>query len=47
MVRSGLQCAPLAHKTLGTFPEGVVRFSFGHMNTIEETDIAVNAIKNL
>lgn len=26
-VRSGLQCAPLAHKTLGTFPAGTVRFS--------------------
>ena len=26
-VRSGLQCAPLAHKTLGTFPSGTVRFS--------------------
>lgn len=28
-VRSGLQCAPLAHKTLGTFPSGTVRFSCG------------------
>ena len=26
-VRSGLQCAPLAHKTLGTFPPGTIRFS--------------------
>lgn len=26
--RSGLHCAPLAHKALGTFPEGTVRFSF-------------------
>ena len=26
-VRTGLQCAPLAHKTLGTFPAGTVRFS--------------------
>lgn len=25
-VRSGLQCAPLAHKTLGTFPSGTIRF---------------------
>lgn len=28
-VRSGLQCAPLAHKTLGTYPSGTVRFSCG------------------
>ena len=26
-VRSGLQCAPLAHKSLGTFPSGTIRFS--------------------
>lgn len=26
-VRSGLQCAPLAHKTLGTYPSGTIRFS--------------------
>lgn len=26
-VRTGLQCSPLAHKTLGTFPAGTVRFS--------------------
>ena len=28
-VRSGLQCAPLAHKTLGTYPSGTIRFSCG------------------
>ena len=28
-VRSGLQCSPLAHKTLGTFPSGTIRFSCG------------------
>lgn len=28
-VRSGLQCAPLAHKTLGTYPAGTIRFSCG------------------
>lgn len=26
-IRSGLQCAPLAHKTLGTSPSGTIRFS--------------------
>lgn len=29
-VRSGLQCSPLAHKFLGTFPAGTVRFSVGY-----------------
>lgn len=32
-VRSGLQCAPLAHKTLGTYPAGTVRFSCGAYTT--------------
>lgn len=36
--RSGLHCAPGAHMTLGTFPDGGVRVSFGHMNTRSEID---------
>ncbi len=47
MVRSGLHCAPLAHKTLGTFPKGAVRFSFGHANTREEIDISLSALKRI
>lgn len=34
--RSGLHCAPLAHKTIGTYPHGTLRFSFGYFNTMEE-----------
>jgi cysteine desulfurase family protein len=37
-VRSGLHCAPAAHKTLGTFPRGTIRVSPGYFNT--EADIA-------
>ncbi len=29
-IRSGLQCAPLAHKFAGTFPSGTIRFSINH-----------------
>lgn len=29
-IRAGLQCAPLAHKFLGTFPAGTLRFSVGY-----------------
>ena len=29
MTRVGLHCAPLAHRTIGTYPIGTVRFSFG------------------
>lgn len=35
-VRSGLQCAPLAHKTLGTFPAGTVRFSISYFTSEED-----------
>ena len=47
MTRCGLQCAPLAHKTLGTFPQGTVRFSFGYFNTEEEVDYAVDAVRQI
>lgn len=47
MTRCGLHCAPNAHKTLGTFPEGTVRFSFGYATTDEEIEFAVNAIKQM
>jgi len=43
--RCGLHCAPLAHKTLDTFPKGTVRFSFGYSNTLEEIYSAIEAIK--
>ncbi|CCU79692.1 Cysteine desulfurase [Halanaerobium saccharolyticum subsp. saccharolyticum DSM 6643] len=47
MTRSGLHCAPFAHKTLGTFPAGSLRFSIGYFNTIEEIEFALNALKNI
>lgn len=47
MTRVGLHCAPSAHKTLGTFPTGTVRFSFGWNNTLEEVDYALTALTTL
>lgn len=47
MCRPGLHCAPMAHKTIGTFPTGTVRFSLGYFNTEEEIDIAVKALKEI
>ena len=47
LTRCGLHCAPAAHKTLGTFPQGTVRFSPGHYTTEEEIDAAVKAIAEL
>ena len=47
LCRVGLHCAPAAHKTIGTFPDGTVRFGLGYFNSIEEIDFAVNAIKEI
>ncbi len=44
MCRTGLHCAPLAHKTIGTYPEGTVRFSFGPFNTLPQVKSAVDAL---
>ncbi|MBQ8524748.1 MAG: aminotransferase class V-fold PLP-dependent enzyme [Clostridia bacterium] len=35
-VRTGLHCAPLAHRTLGTGEDGAVRVSFGYFNTVSD-----------
>jgi cysteine desulfurase/selenocysteine lyase len=43
--RGGFHCAPLAHETLGTGTQGLVRFSMGCFNTIEEVDYTANALK--
>lgn len=45
--RSGLHCAPLAHKALGTFPRGTVRFSFGWANTADEVKAAAKAVREI
>lgn len=45
--RVGLHCAPNAHKTLGTFPTGTIRFSFGIFNTEEDIDAAIRAITEI
>ena len=47
MTRVGLHCAPSAHKTLGTYPMGTIRFSFGYFNTEEEVLLAVKALEKI
>jgi cysteine desulfurase family protein len=47
MCRVGLHCAPAAHRTLGTFPSGTVRFSLGAFNTRHEVDTAISAVQEL
>lgn len=45
LTRCGMHCAPAAHKTLGTFPRGVVRFSVGYSTTEAEINAALSAIR--
>ena len=47
MTRVGLHCAPAAHKTLGTFPAGTIRFSFGWWNTAEDVAAALEALEKI
>lgn len=45
--RTGLHCAPMIHKAIGSSPEGTIRFSLSGFNTEEEVDYAINAIRKL
>ena len=47
LCRVGLHCSPSAHKTMGTFPAGSVRFGLAAMNTAEEVSTAVDAVRRL
>ena len=47
MVRVGLHCAPLAHKTLGTFPAGTVRLAMGYFVKESDVDYALDALKGI
>lgn len=47
LCRPGLHCAPSAHRTIGTFPTGTVRFSFGAFNTLDEVEIALKALQQI
>lgn len=43
-VRTGLQCAPLAHKFLKTYPAGTIRFSVGYFTTEADFEELKNAL---
>ena len=45
--RCGLHCAPSAHQTYGTFPQGTVRFSFNSSNTVSQIDAALEALNEI
>jgi cysteine desulfurase family protein len=44
-VRTGLQCAPDAHRVIGTFPSGTVRVSTGYFNSEKDTQRLHNVLK--
>jgi cysteine desulfurase / selenocysteine lyase len=46
-VRVGLQCAPDAHKTIGSYPEGTIRVSPGFFNTEMEIEFFHKALRNI
>ena len=45
--RCGLHCSPLAHKTIGTYPNGTVRLSISYFTTKEEINYALSAINKI
>lgn len=47
LCRPGLHCAPLAHRTVGTFPQGTLRFSFGYYNTLGQIQKALKALEKI
>ena len=47
LTRVGLHCAPSAHRTIGTFPDGTVRVSMSYLNTEDEIAQTLQAIKTL
>ena len=47
IVRAGLHCSPDSHRSAGTYPGGAVRISPGFFNTLEEIDLAIDAIRKI
>lgn len=47
ITRTGLHCAPLAHKTIGTENMGTVRISIGYFNTVEDIKSLIDAIYHI
>jgi cysteine desulfurase family protein len=45
--RVGLHCAPAAHRTIGTFPEGTVRLALGLHTTVDEIASVIHAVQKI
>jgi len=47
MSRPGLHCAPAAHQTIGTSPQGTVRLSAGYFTAEEDIAVALEAVEKI
>ena len=47
LTRTGLHCAPAAHRTIGTFGRGTVRFSVSRFNTESDIHAALEALSRI
>jgi cysteine desulfurase family protein len=47
MVRSGLHCAPCAHRSIGTLERGTVRVSLGYFNTRDDINALLAALQDI
>lgn len=47
MVRTGLHCAPLAHKTIGTYPYGTLRLSPGYFNDDKDIQYVLDSLNKI
>ena len=47
VVRTGLHCAPLAHKTIGTYPTGTLRLSPGYFNDMNDIKYTLESINHI
>ena len=47
LCRVGLHCSPAAHRTIGTFPEGTVRFAPGFGTAMDEVRAAITAVSRI
>ena len=45
--RAGLHCAPLAHKSIGTYPNGTVRLSLSCFNSAEDIDYTLKTLNKV
>jgi cysteine desulfurase / selenocysteine lyase len=47
LARAGLHCSPACHRTIGTFPDGTVRLSFGATTTTDDIDRTIEAVRDI